>query len=72
MENIAIDVSELEAPEPMRIILNALATLTKAQRLVVTHRKEPLPLYPKIIELGFTYEVAKNNELFTITIAHQA
>lgn len=71
MQSIAIDVSQLEAPEPMRVILQALATLTADQELVVSHRKEPFPLYPKIIELGFTYHVTKPDELYLITISHR-
>lgn len=57
LTRIELDVSELEAPEPMRLILVALAQLETGQYLAVSHRKEPLPLYPKLTEMGFAYSV---------------
>lgn len=54
---IILDVSELEAPEPMRVILTSLSKLQRGHFLLVKHRKEPFPLYPKIIELGFEFVV---------------
>lgn len=57
MIRIDLDVSEQEAPEPMRLILVALAQLKPGQYLAVSHRKEPLPLYPKLTEMGFVYRV---------------
>ncbi|MDX2322459.1 MAG: DUF2249 domain-containing protein [Moritella sp.] len=57
LQTIHLDVSELEAPEPMRQILQALAALSRGQCLIVQHRKNPVPLYPKLIQLGFAYRV---------------
>lgn len=57
LQVIQLDVSELAAPEPMRQVLLALATLSQGQCLVIHHRKNPVPLYPKLIELGFAYRV---------------
>ena len=57
LQAIDLDVSELPAPEPMRQILLTLAALSPGQCLVIYHRKNPVPLYPKLIELGFAYRV---------------
>ena len=57
MQAIHLDVSELPAPEPMHQILLALAALSHGQCLVIYHRKNPVPLYPKLTELGFVYRV---------------
>lgn len=48
-----LDVSELEAPEPMRQILIALTKLNCGNLLLVSHRMEPFPLYPKLNQRGF-------------------
>ncbi len=55
LTRVELDVSELEAPEPMRLVLVALAALKQGQCLVVSHRKEPLPLFPKLTEMGVEY-----------------
>jgi len=57
-----LDVSELEAPEPMRQALVALAALSHGQCLVIYHRKNPVPLYPKLTALGFVYRVDIDNK----------
>ncbi|PKH06989.1 DUF2249 domain-containing protein [Moritella sp. Urea-trap-13] len=57
LQVIQLDVSELAMPEPMRQVLQALAVLTPGQCLVIHHRKNPTPLYPKLAELGFVYRV---------------
>jgi len=55
-----IDVSELAPPEPMTAILSTLAQLitTKLatkQCLLVKHRRQPFPLYEKLIATGWAY-----------------
>ncbi|PVZ68989.1 DUF2249 domain-containing protein [Pelagibaculum spongiae] len=56
-----LDVSQLEPPEPMKKISQALLTFSKqleqGEVLEVLHRREPLPLYPKLIEMGLQYTV---------------
>ncbi|WP_232011459.1 DUF2249 domain-containing protein [Moritella yayanosii] len=63
MQAIYLDVSELSAPEPMRQIFLALAALSLGQCLVIYHRKNPVPLYPKLTELGFVYRVDVEHSL---------
>ncbi|GGK67274.1 DUF2249 domain-containing protein [Amphritea balenae] len=52
---IHLDVSELEAPEPMSVILRELHQLKSDTALRIRHRKRPLPLYSLLQEMGFTY-----------------
>lgn len=53
-----LDVRELEPPEPLTAILSALQTLPAQQALKVRHRREPLPLYPLLHELGYDHRCA--------------
>jgi len=55
MDQITLDVSALEPPEPMTNILLALSELRPGQYLKVTHRREPVPLYEKLIDAGWRY-----------------
>lgn len=57
LQVIKLDVSELPMPEPMRQVLLALTALSPGQCLIIYHRKNPTPLYPKLVELGFVYRV---------------
>ena len=70
LQAIDLDVSELPAPEPMRQILLALAALSPGQCLVISHRKNPVPLYPKLTELGFVYRVDVEYSLNDSTALH--
>jgi len=63
LQAVNLDVTELEAPEPMRQILLALAALSHGQCLIVYHRKNPVPLYQKLTELGFVYRVDIDHKL---------
>lgn len=55
MEFVAVDVSELAPPEPMTVILTALANLEQGYCLFVTHRRQPFPLYEKLTQAGWAY-----------------
>lgn len=55
-----VDVSELAPPEPMSVILSALAQALKAgdiseQCVVVKHRRQPFPLYERLLAAGWAY-----------------
>jgi hypothetical protein len=54
-EIVTLDVSRLPAPEPMTKIIQALAALTSQQFLLVHHRREPFPLYEKLVGAGWLY-----------------
>lgn len=58
-----IDVRDLEMPEPMVTILNAISTLPEAHALFVHHKKIPQFLLPELKNRGFdwlTREVSEN------------
>ena len=52
-----VDVSELEPPRPLAVAVAALRELGDGQYLVVRHRREPVPLYAMLTEMGFSYRV---------------
>ncbi|PKI13916.1 DUF2249 domain-containing protein [Colwellia sp. 12G3] len=55
MELVVVNVSELAPPEPMTVILTALARLKLGYCLLVTHRRQPFPLYEKLAQAGWAY-----------------
>jgi uncharacterized protein (DUF2249 family) len=55
MELVDVDVKQLAPPEPMTVILTALAQLTSEQCLLVSHRRQPFPLYEKLQQTGWAY-----------------
>jgi hypothetical protein len=66
---IAVDVSALAPPEPMSIILGALATLPAQHALKVNHRREPFPLYQRLIDNGWHYHTRqKSSDRYLIYI----
>lgn len=52
---IHMDVSELEPPEPMSVILNELQQLSTDTAIRVFHRRRPLPLYSFLQKMGYSY-----------------
>lgn len=59
---IELDVRELAPPEPMMQILNTLPRMTGSSVLVVHHHREPMMLYDKLSERGFTAVTNKIND----------
>ncbi len=59
MQLVEIDVSLLPPPEPMGKILAALAQLKPTQCLLITHSREPYPLYEKLNASGWEYHCHK-------------
>jgi len=59
---VAIDVSDLEPPEPMERILDRLPHTQATQVLRVHHRREPFPLYPMLDEGGYEHCCIQNEE----------
>jgi hypothetical protein len=72
MKLIIVDVSELPPPEPMTVILTALARLNKRDCLLVTHRRQPFPLYEKLLQAGWAYHCqTHDDEHVSLYIYHQ-
>ncbi len=62
MKLVFVDVSELTAPEPMTVIINALARLKQGDCLLVTHRRQPFPLYEKLLQAGWAYHCQRHDD----------
>lgn len=58
MQEIPLNVCELEPPEPMERVLDALATLEPTQRLAVRIDREPRPLYRILDNHGYSHSIA--------------
>ncbi|OIP07048.1 MAG: hypothetical protein AUK53_11570 [Betaproteobacteria bacterium CG2_30_59_46] len=64
-----LDVRELEPPEPLERVLDAVATLQPGERVRMIHRREPCLLYPLLEKRGFRYFAeAKAEDLHEILI----
>ena len=55
-QTLRVDVRGLEPPLPMLRILELLDRLSVGQRLVVTHERRPIFLYPQLDGRGFTHQ----------------
>ncbi len=51
-----IDCREMFPPEPMEHVLEAVESLSDNGAILMVHRKEPIPLYPKLEERNCSYE----------------
>lgn len=52
-----LDVSALEAPEPLFAALDAVDALAPGEYLRLRHRREPHPLYAHLLERGCAWRV---------------
>ena len=69
MRAVTIDVSALEPPEPLECILDNLADLPPEHWLKVRHRRDPLPLYRMLKDMGYHWHTAcLSPEHFEISI----
>jgi len=65
----SLDVRGLEAPEPLERILGELDSLQSDEQLNVTHWREPLLLYPILMERGWQYKTEYNEKNRTYLIS---
>jgi hypothetical protein len=73
MKLVTVDVSELAPPEPMTVIIKALASLMQGDCLLVTHRRQPFPLYEKLLQAGWAYHCQiHDNENISLFIYRQS
>lgn len=54
-----IDVSELQPPEPLEQILDTLADLPPGDWLRVVHRRDPVPLYRMLENMGYRWHTVR-------------
>jgi uncharacterized protein (DUF2249 family) len=59
---LTLDVRDLEMPQPMISILQALDELPPGAALLVKHRKIPVFLLPELAERSFSYQIRENGE----------
>ena len=52
-EEILIDVSELEAPEPFEKVVALVSAMKPGQYIRMLHRKQPLPLIQMLEDNGY-------------------
>lgn len=65
----SIDVSDLEPPEPLEVILDSLADLPSGDWLRVRHRRDPVPLYRMLRDMGYSWDTTcVSTEHFEIVI----
>lgn len=63
-----MDVSDLEPPEPLERVLDALADLPAGDRLRMIHRREPFPLYDLLRRLGYGWQTEGKDGRYEILI----
>ena len=62
---IIVDTRELEAPEPMNLVLDALSQLNEITFIKMIHRMEPMMLYTTLNNNNINYKtVQKENEVY--------
>jgi len=59
-KTIYLDVSELEAPEPLIRAIRALEAMQRDEVLIFKHRMNPRHLFNEIAARGYTYEIIKD------------
>ena len=60
MQEKLLDVSELEAPEPLVLAVRALDELGEDEVLLFKHRMNPRHLFNEIAVRGMAYEIIKD------------
>ncbi len=56
---ISLDCRDLEPPEPMVKVLEAVQVMTVDEAVLMIHRKLPRLILPKLKELGLSFEIAE-------------
>ncbi len=56
-DGLHIDVSDLAPPEPMVAILQLIEQPDIEGPVIVHHNREPIHLYPELIERGWSFEI---------------
>ena len=67
-QEIILDTRELEAPEPMTLVLDALSQLDENTSIKMVHRMEPIMLYTTLTNNNLNYKVVPNHNEVTIYI----
>ena len=65
---IVVDCRELEAPEPLNLVVSKLPLLNRTNRLKMLHRLKPQILLNILNENNFKYEIIEDDTMVTICI----
>lgn len=57
-----IDCRDMEPPEPMVKVLEAVHVMGEDEAVMMVHRKIPRLLFPRLDQLGFKYEISEESE----------
>ena len=62
INEIIVDTRELEAPEPMTVVLNSLYKLNENTSIKMIHRIEPLMLFGHLDKHNIKYKVVSKDD----------
>ena len=65
---LILDTRELEAPEPIGLVLRNLCNLNETTYIKMIHRIEPLMLYTHLEENNISHKTVKNKDKISIYI----
>jgi len=65
---ITLNTCEMQPPQPMELVLQAIDELQTGQYIKMIHRMEPQPLYNILLDNGYRYKVDTSSGLFNIYI----
>jgi uncharacterized protein (DUF2249 family) len=69
MNDLLLDVRGLMPPEPLERVMDALDSLTPANRIVMLIDREPVPLYRILERNGYHYRtVAQGGGMYRVEI----
>ncbi len=66
--DIEIDCRELEAPEPLNLVVSKLPLLNETNSIKMLHRLKPQMLLNILNENNFKYEIIEEDTMVTICI----
>jgi uncharacterized protein (DUF2249 family) len=66
--DLLLDVADLPPPEPLERALDALASLSRGDRLLLRLRRQPFPLYDLLRQMGYRWEVTGQDGEWQICI----
>lgn len=59
---ILIDTREMEPPEPLVRVMEAVEQFKETEKIVMLHRHKPCQLLDKLNALGLNYNIIENND----------
>jgi uncharacterized protein (DUF2249 family) len=71
-DEILVDARELEPPEPMEKVMQALVLLRPGQSIRLLLHREPFPLYPLLAERGYRHATRMDQDGSYVILIHPA